>query len=89
MTPHLTRLARQPRNMAAAHEQYHPHGTADTPMVMPMTLVQIGSSGIAYTDMTPLVMPDGRMIPATAPSRWDQLYALQAYGRKPVVNASR
>ena len=75
MTPHLARFARQPGAQRAAEESYHPWGTADTPMVMPMSLVQIGSTGIAYQDMTPLVMPDGRMIPATAGHTWFQLYA--------------
>jgi hypothetical protein len=75
MTPHLARIARQPGAQAAVNASYHPAGGADTPMVMPMTLVQIGSDGIAYQDLTPLVMPDGRMIPATAPHRWFQLYA--------------
>ena len=44
-------------------------------MVMPMTRVQIGSTGLAYDELTPLVMPDGRMIPASAPHTWFQLYA--------------
>ena len=75
MTPHLARFAMQPGHQKAAEQSYHPWGTADTPMVMHMALVQVGSTGIAYTDMHPLVMPDGRMIPATAPGRWDQVYA--------------
>ena len=75
MTPHMARFARQPAAQARVNETYHPWGTADTPMVMPMTLVQVGSTGIAYQDMHPLVMPDGRMIPATASHTWFQLYA--------------
>jgi hypothetical protein len=75
MTPHMARIARQPHAQRAVDAQSHPYGTADTPMVMPMTLVQVGSTGIAYQDLTPLVMPDGRMVPATAPHRWFQLYA--------------
>jgi hypothetical protein len=44
-------------------------------MEMPMQLVQVGSTGIAYQDMVPLVMPDGRMIPATAPHTWFNVHA--------------
>jgi hypothetical protein len=75
MTPHLARFARQSGAQAAVDEQYHPAGTGDTPMVMPMHRVQIGSAGLAYDELTPLVMPDGRMVPATAPHTWFQLYA--------------
>jgi hypothetical protein len=75
MTPHLTRFASQPAHQRRVDADAHPWGTGDTPMVMPMTLIQIGSDGIAYQDMHPLIMPDGRMIPATAPHRWFQLYA--------------
>jgi hypothetical protein len=75
MTPHMARICRQPTAQAAVNEQAHPYGTADTPMVMPLTRIQIGSTGLAYDELTPLVMPDGRMIPATAPHTWFQLYA--------------
>lgn len=75
MTPHLARIARQPGAQAAVNESYHPAGTAATPMVMPMTRVRIGSTGIAYDELTPLIMPDGRAIPATAPYTWFNLYA--------------
>jgi hypothetical protein len=75
MTPHLARIARQPTAQAAVDAASHPWGTPDTPVTMPMTLVQIGSDGIAYQDMTPLYMPDGRAIPATAPHTWFQLRA--------------
>jgi hypothetical protein len=75
MTPHLARFTSQPGHQKAVDATFHPWGTADTPMVMPMTLVQIGSDGIAYQDMHPLIMPDGRMIPATADHQWFQLRA--------------
>lgn len=75
MTPHLARFARQPGAQRAVEQTYHPWGTEDTPMVMPMVLVQIGPDGIAMQDMVPLTAPDGRMIPATADHRWFQLYA--------------
>lgn len=75
MTPHARRFAYQSAAQGKVNESYHPVGTADTPMVMPMTRVQVGSTGLAYDELTPLVMPDGRMIPATAPHTWFQLYA--------------
>lgn len=75
MTPHLARIARQPGAQAAVNEQYHPYGTADTPMTMPFVRVQIGSTGLAYDELTPLVMPNGAMVPASAPHTWFNLYA--------------
>lgn len=71
----MQRFARQPSAQARVNEDYHPAGTGDTPMMMPMHRVQIGSTGLAYDELTPLVMPDGRMVPATAPHTWFQLYA--------------
>lgn len=81
MTPHLHRFARQPSARQAAERSYHPYGTPDTPMVMPVPLVLVGSAGIAYSDMHPLVMPDGRMIPATGNAQWYQLHAVHPAGR--------
>lgn len=74
MTPHLARFARQSGAQAKVNETYHPWGTEDTPMVMPMVLVQIGPDGIAMQDMMPLITPNGAAIPATADHRWFQLY---------------
>lgn len=75
MTPHARRFARQSGAQAEVDQQYHPFGTGDTPMVMPFVRVQIGSTGLAYDELTPLIMPDGRMVPASAPHTWFQLYA--------------
>lgn len=75
MTPHMQRIARQPAAQAAVDAQAHPYGTGDTPMVMPFVRVQIGSTGLAYDELTPLIMPDGRMVPASAPHTWFNLYA--------------
>ncbi len=68
-----SRITGQHGAAAAAQQAYHPVGTADTPMVMPMVHVQFGGSGAAVQVMTPLIAPDGRLIPATAPGRWDQV----------------
>jgi hypothetical protein len=75
-------------NQDARMGTYHPHGTAATPMVSPMVLVQVGpqtasgrSSGqppwnyAQVSEMTPLVGPKGEPIPASAPRRWAQVYA--------------
>lgn len=63
---------------ARAMGQYHPAGTAATPMVMPLAHVQIvpttgGYATVAYQDMTPIWTTDGAAIPATAPGSWGQL----------------
>jgi hypothetical protein len=45
-------------------------------MVMPLTLVQVTASGVQVSEATPLYAgPRGAPIPATAPGRWQQLYA--------------
>lgn len=75
MTPHMQRICRQPGAQAKVNAGAHPYGTGDTPMMMPMVRVQIGSTGLAYDELQPLIMPDGRMIPASAPHEWFQLYA--------------
>lgn len=75
-------------NQQAAMQAYHPYGTPDTPMVMHTVLVEVGPStesaistgepGWNYarvSQMTPMVMPDGRAVPATAPLRWHQVFA--------------
>lgn len=70
-----SRIIGQHGAQAAAQQAYHPHGTADTPMTMLATHVLISPAGAAVQVMTPLVTPDGRLIPATAPGRWDQVAA--------------
>lgn len=68
-----SRIAGQHGANAAAMGAYHPHGTADTPMIMPMVHVQFSGSGAQVQVMAPLITPDGRTVPATAPGRWDQV----------------
>ena len=44
---------------------YHPHGTAATPMVMPLAHVEYRSaSDVYYEELQPLVAADGAVIPA-------------------------
>lgn len=54
---------------------YHPWGTADTPQTEVITRVQINASGAQVERLTPLVAPNGAMIPASAPGQWGQVYA--------------
>lgn len=68
-----TRIAAQPAAAAAAAAGYHPAGTADTPMVMPMVRVLYGPGGAYVEQMMPVITPLGAPIPATAPGRYDQV----------------
>lgn len=74
-------------NQEAVMGTYHPYGTADTPMIMPLVLVETGpqtASGIStgepgwnyarVQEMTPLIGPKGEPIPATGPRRWAQVH---------------
>lgn len=58
----------------AAAGEYHPHGTEDTPMVMPMTAVFFGGGGAMVEQMAPLVAANGAPVPATAPGRYGQVH---------------
>ena len=60
------RIISQAGAARAAAGSYHPYGTADTPMVMPMTHVYFGSGGADVQQMLGITAPDGRVIPATA-----------------------
>ena len=75
MTPHAHRFMSQPGNQVAVDAQHHPYGTPDTPMVMPMVLVEVGPDGMAMQDMAPLITANGAMIPATAPHTWFNVHA--------------
>lgn len=67
------RIAAQPAAAAAAAAGYHPHGNADTPMMMPMVAVQVGPGGSYVQQMMPIITPSGAPIAATAPGRYDQV----------------
>lgn len=68
-------------NQAVAMGQYHPAGTAATPMVMPLAQVTVTAAPagqyqtVAYQDLTPIWTADGAAIPATTPGNWGQLAA--------------
>ena len=67
------RIAAQALGPAAAQGSYHPYGTADTPMSMPMVHVEFGPGGAAVQQMVPLVTANGAAIPATAPGQFGQV----------------
>lgn len=65
---------------AQAMGQYHPAGTAATPMLMPVSQVQVsapvaGYVTIGYRDLVPLWTADGAAVPAAVPGQWGQLRA--------------
>lgn len=67
------RIVRQHRAAAGAASMTHPYGNADTPMVMPMVLVQMGPQGARVQQMEPLITANGAPVPATAPGRFSQV----------------
>jgi hypothetical protein len=75
-----TRLVSQAGNAAAGAGEYHPAGTADTPMVMPMVHVYFDGGGGHVQQMAPLVTANGAMIPAVAPGMFGQV-AIAGGGR--------
>ena len=81
-----------PSNQRQVMGSYHPRSSGEVPMVAPGVLVEVGpatQSGIStgepgwnyarVSEMTPLIMPDGRAIPATAPLRWHQVFMAGRY----------
>lgn len=63
-------------NMPAAMGNYHPAGTPDTLMVMPMVAVRVGADRVQVEHLQPLwVGPAAAPVPASSPGRWAQLYA--------------
>ena len=75
----MSKLRRRIMGTGTAQSQamgaYHPYGTPDTPMVMPITRVVMTADGASVERLTPLVTANGAMIPASAPGRWGQVAA--------------
>ena len=74
------RIKGQAANSTRAMAGSHPYGSGDTPLIMPLALVQVsdegsGSVSMAVSDLVPLVTADGAVVAATGPGRWDQLRA--------------
>lgn len=67
------RIATQAGAARAAATEYHPAGTPDTPMTMPMTRVLFSGGGADVEQMTGLVTANGAVVPATAPGRFGQV----------------
>lgn len=70
----LRRIAAQPRAAAAGAGEFHPHGTADTPMMMPLVHVQFDGGGAWVQQMMPLITSNGAPIPATAPGQFGHVH---------------
>lgn len=51
----------------AAGPAYHPHGTAATPMFMPLMSIDYGNEQAVYGTVHPLVTADGAVIAARSP----------------------
>jgi hypothetical protein len=69
------RIIGQSRNAAAAAGDYHPYGTVDTPMTMPMVHVEFGGGGAMVQQMTGITAGrNGGVIPATAPGTFGQVH---------------
>lgn len=45
---------------------YHPVGTSETPMVMPMSSVTYANGQVLYGTLHPLTTADGAVVPAAA-----------------------
>lgn len=69
------RIAAVGNNQQQAMGDYHPWGTADTPQTEVITAVQFNASGAQVQRLTPLIAPNGAMIPASAPGQWGQVHA--------------
>jgi len=74
------RIAAMGSQPAAVAASYHPAGTSQTPMVMPISAVVVSAARGQYVtlgsmEFSPLFTADGAVIPAVAPGRWGQLAA--------------
>ena len=54
------------------------HPAVPGPMVLPLPVITVYPAGqnyvtLAMQDLAPIYTPDGAMVPATAPGKWDQL----------------
>ena len=71
MPGHLhRRIVSQAGNHAAAQSGYHPWGTADTPVVMPMTRTAITPIGATFEEMHVIIAANGAPIPGVSNHAW-------------------
>lgn len=70
----MSKLHRRIANVGTAHtsaqSEYHPYGTAETRMIMPLAEVTAGDGGVTYNELTVVYTTDGAAIPATVPGSW-------------------
>ena len=64
------RIAGQAGNQAAAQGSYHPWGTADTPMVMPVNRIEITPIGATFEEMHVIIAANGAPIAGASDHAW-------------------
>lgn len=64
------RITGQAGNARAAAAGFHPYGTADTPMTMPLVHVQFHGGSAFVQQMAGIGMTDGAVVPAVPPGRF-------------------
>lgn len=64
------RITGQAGNHAAAMATYHPWGTADTPMVMPMTRTTYTPIGAMFEEMHVIIAANGAPIAGASDHAW-------------------
>lgn len=64
------RIRRQAGHQAAAQAEYHPWGTPDTPMVMPMFRMDITPIGATFEEAHVIIAADGAPIPGVSNHAW-------------------
>ncbi len=71
MPGHLhRRIAGQAGNQAAAQSGYHPWGTPDTPMVMPMHRTELTPIGATFEEAHVIIAANGAPIPGVSNHAW-------------------
>lgn len=70
-----TRIGNQAGNQREAMAAYHPYGTGDTPMVMPMHRYTVTPDGIAVEQMHPVPHPAGYHVAAVPRGSWGHVRA--------------
>lgn len=76
MTELRSRIAGVGGNQAAAIGHWHPSASIPGGMRAPTVAVIVTADRVQVSHMTPLYAdPNGAPIPASAPGRWQQIYA--------------
>lgn len=64
------RITRQASNHAEAQAGYHPWGTPDTPMVMPMHRTELTPIGATFEEAHVIIAANGAPIPGVSNHAW-------------------